>query len=260
MKVCLVLVRNDLHVPSLGALLYSTQRHRTHTGYVYYDDNTVGNLLFFPTMIIDVESTTDNIFSFRTIGCTLMDRIIDYAEPCLSVTRLTKNPLSLYSVDIPIPTQHPTKYPSPSPLSMPPSKHPRPALLATPPKLYSIYPSGIANMHLTDMPDIQPYNTASQSETRQAFDPLKLHRIFGCCRLCNPKHITSTAENATLIDTGKTPTTTGAFATTPKANEGKSKIYHCHFLDKVHMDIVYNNCTSMGGYRYKLLLVDVSTR
>ena len=93
-------------------------------------------------------------------------------------------------------------------------------------------------MYLHDMPDIRPCNTNSSLETRRAFDPLKIHSIFECFRFRNPKQITSDADNATLIDTGKPPITLGAFSTISKANEGKSKIPHCHFLDKSHMDIV----------------------
>ena len=56
-------------------------------------------------MIINVDYTTENIFSFRPIGRTLRDRKLDYSEPRSSNARLTKNPLSLESVDILIPTQ-----------------------------------------------------------------------------------------------------------------------------------------------------------
>ena len=56
-------------------------------------------------MVIDVDSTTDNIVSSRPIGRTLRDRKLDYSEPRSSNARLTKNPLSLESVDVLIPTQ-----------------------------------------------------------------------------------------------------------------------------------------------------------
>ena len=56
-------------------------------------------------MIINVDSTTDNIFSFRPIGRTLRDRKLDYSEPRSSNARLTKKPLYLESVDDLIPTQ-----------------------------------------------------------------------------------------------------------------------------------------------------------
>ena len=43
-------------------------------------------------MVIDVDSTTDNIFSFRPIGRALQDCKLNYAEPRPASARLTKNP------------------------------------------------------------------------------------------------------------------------------------------------------------------------
>ena len=76
-------------------------------------------------------------------------------------------------------------------------------------------------MQLHNMPDIRPCNTAHPSDTRQAFDPLNLHQIFRSCQFRNPNHITSAADNATIIDNGKPPTALGAFSTIPQSNEGK---------------------------------------
>ena len=211
-------------------------------------------------MVIYLESTTDNIVSFRLISRTLRDRKLNYAEPRLYSAHLTKNPLSVDSVDILISTQLPTKDTIPSPLVMPPSKQPRPSPSSMPPKVDSVYSSEISKIHLIDMPYIHPCNTASLSYTKQAFYSLKLHRIFGCLHFRNPKPITSADKNATVIDTGEPPTTPGAFAIIPKSNEGKSKILHLHFLEKSHMDIVYGDCTSMGGYPYGLFLFDVATQ
>ena len=115
-------------------------------------------------------------------------------------------------------------------------------------------------MHVHNMPEVCLCNTASPSDTKRSFDTPKIHRIFGCRHFRNPKHIISATNNVILINTGKTPTTLGAYATTPKANKGTSKLPHCHFLEKFHKNIFYGNCTSMGVYRYSLLLFDVSTR
>ena len=159
-------------------------------------------------MVINVESTIDNIVSFRPIGCTLRDFKLNYAETCPASTGLTNNSLSLDRVDILIPTQLPTKHP----------KHPSPDPLATPPKVDCVYPSDITKMHLKDMIDIRPCGIASISDTRRAFDLLKIQHIFGCRHLRNPNNINSSSDNTTLIDTGEPPTTLGAFASIPKAN------------------------------------------
>ena len=123
----LILVCNSLHSPSLQAPLHSTQRCCTQPGCAYYDYDTVGNILLFPTMVINVESTTDNIVSFFPISRTLRDRKLNYTEPRLASSCLTNNPLFLESGNALIPTQLPKKYPIPNPLVMLPSKHPRPA-------------------------------------------------------------------------------------------------------------------------------------
>ena len=211
-------------------------------------------------MVINVDSTTDNIVSFRPIGRALRDRKLNYAEPRPASTCLTKNPFSLESIDALTSAKTPTtKAPIPAPSASPPPKHPKPAPSTAPPKVDSVYPSYIAKMHLHTMPDFRPCNTASPSYTMCAFGPIKLHCIFGCCRFCNPKHITPAANNGNLIDTGEPPTTLSTFTTTPKANEGTSKLPHCHFLDKIHINIIYGNCTSMGGYLYVLLLFNSLT-
>ena len=76
----LILFRNALHDPSLQEPFYSKQRHRTQPGCAYYDDETVGNLLLFPIMFIDVDSTTDNIFILCPISRTLSYRKLGYTE------------------------------------------------------------------------------------------------------------------------------------------------------------------------------------
>ena len=35
---------------------------------------------------------------------------------------------------------------------------------------------------------------------------------------------------------------------------------HCCFLEKVHIEIIFGDCISLGGFRKKRLLVEVTTR
>ena len=49
-------------------------------------------------MVVNVDSTTDNIDSFRPIDFALWDHKIEYVEPRPSSAHLTKNPLYLKSV------------------------------------------------------------------------------------------------------------------------------------------------------------------
>ena len=77
-------------------------------------------------MVIDVDSTTDNIFSFRLIGRALKYRKLDYAEPRPASARRTKNPFSLANVNTLISNDPQTKSPIPAPSASPPNKHPKP--------------------------------------------------------------------------------------------------------------------------------------
>jgi hypothetical protein len=63
-----------------------------------------------------------------------------------------------------------------------------------------------------------------------------------------------------LLRTGELPTTIGDFTTINNPPRGKLIKKHRKFLDKVHMDIVFGDCLSLGGFKYALLLDDVSTR
>jgi hypothetical protein len=112
----------------------------------------------------------------------------------------------------------------------------------------------------TDLPDVRPCNTAAACENRHTFDTLKLHKLFGCRRFRNQQHLIASSDNAKLISTGELPPTLGAFATIPNPPAGKTIRKHRRYLDKVHMDIIFGDCVALGGYRYALILVDVSTR
>ena len=113
----------------------------------------------------------------------------------------------------------------------PPSNHPIPSSSTTPPKVDSVSLFDITKIQLQDITDIHPCDTASLSDTSQVFDPLKLQLIFSCRHFRKTRHITSAANNSTPVDTIETPTTIGAFATIPKAKEGKSKTPYRHFLE-----------------------------
>ena len=110
------------------------------------------------------------------------------------------------------------------------------------------------------LPPVRPANTSAACESRTVFDTLKLHKIFGCRRFRNQRHITAASSNATLIHTGELPPTLGSFATIVNPPAGKTSRRRRRYLDKVHMDIVFGDCLALGGYRYALILVDVATR
>ncbi|KAL7549847.1 hypothetical protein ACHAWF_013106, partial [Thalassiosira exigua] len=120
----------------------------------------------------------------------------------------------------------------------------------------------LAKLHADpqSLPDVRPCNTPAACESRTKFETLKLHRIFGCRKFKNYKHLTSASANGTLLHSGELPPSLGDFATIANPPRGKPIKKHRRYLDKVHMDIVYGDCLALGGFRYALLLVDVATR
>lgn len=108
--------------------------------------------------------------------------------------------------------------------------------------------------------EIPPSYTPAPAENSTSFDALRLHLIFGCRRFRNQLHIAAASKNATIIKCGEMPQTIGDFTTMNNPAKGKSIRKRRKYMDKVHMDIVYGDCMSLGGYRYGLVLVDVATR
>ena len=97
-------------------------------------------------------------------------------------------------------------------------------------------------------------------ENYTTFDTLGLHKIVGYQHFFHPNHIAIAPTNAKLIHTSNLPPTLGSFAITFNPPAGKT-IRKCRrFLDKCHMDIVYGDTLSLGGFCYALILVDVATR
>ncbi len=68
-------------------------------------------------------------------------------------------------------------------------------------------------------------------------------------------------NNRTFLDTGKFPTSIGAYTTIPKAPRGKPiDRTPSKFLDVVHLDIAFGDCMLVGGFKYALIFVDRASR
>ena len=89
----------------------------------------------------------------------------------------------------------------------------------------------------------------------------EIHRIMGCRKFHNYKHILSVSCYGEWVDGSEFPPSLGSFATIPKAKRGKLLDCSCYrFLDTVHMDIAFGDCLSVGGFRYALILVNWDTQ
>ena len=111
-----------------------------------------------------------------------------------------------------------------------------------------------------NLPDVPPAYTPGACEKRTQFDNLKLHKFFGCRKFRSQSHLVTASRNGSLIHTGDFPDTLGDFATLTHPARGKPIKKRRKYLDKVHLNIVFGDCLSLGGFQYALLLVDVATR
>jgi len=113
----------------------------------------------------------------------------------------------------------------------------------------------------TSLPDIRPCDTANASDTKSHWLSEEIHCIMGCRKFRNYKHILDVSRDGEWVDGGTFPMSLGSYATVPKAKRGTSLDPTSYkFIDAVHMDIAFDDCVSVGGYRYALILVDRATR
>ena len=112
----------------------------------------------------------------------------------------------------------------------------------------------------TSPPAIRPCDRPNASDTKSHRSAEELHRITGCHRFRNYKHLISTTKDGSFIDNGEFPLSIGAFTTIPKAPRGKAiDRTTSKLLDIVHFDIAFGDCMSVGGFKYALIFVDRAT-
>ena len=144
------------------------------------------------------------------------------------------------------------------------------SIASTPPKGKSTTPLGcmehddiIAHLHHPDTtpPPVRPCDTPNPSDTKSTWTAEELHRITGCRRFRNYRHLIQSTKDGSFVDNGEFPASIGAYATIPKAARGKPiDRTPSKYLDIVHVDIAFGDCMSVGGYKYALIFVDRATR
>ena len=98
----------------------------------------------------------------------------------------------------------------------------------------------------TSPPAIRPCDTPNASATKSHFTAEELHRLMGCRRFRNYRHLIHTSKDGQFLDNGEFPASIGAYTTIPKAPRGKlidrtpSK-----YLDIVHIDIAFGICLAV---------------
>jgi hypothetical protein len=94
-----------------------------------------------------------------------------------------------------------------------------------------------------------PCDTANASDTKTHWTVEELHRIMGCRKFRNYKHLLQVSRDGEWIHGGKFPPSFGSYATIPKSHRGGAidRTWY-RFLDAVHMDIAFGDCVSVGGF------------
>ena len=121
----------------------------------------------------------------------------------------------------------------------------------------------IAHLHhpISTPTAVCPCDTPNPSDTKSTWTAEELHRITGCHRFCNYKHLIQSTKHGLFVDNGEFPASIDAYATIPKAARGKP--IDCtppKYLHIVHINIAFGDCMSIGGYKYALIFVDRATQ
>jgi hypothetical protein len=99
------------------------------------------------------------------------------------------------------------------------------------------------------------------SDRKSHWTAEELHRITGCRRFRNYKHLISATTDGQFIDNGEFPVSLGSYTTIPKAPRGKPiDRTPAKYLNVVHLDIAFGDCMSVGGFKYAIIFVDRATR
>ena len=276
-----VRLRDCMHVPGLRAPLYSLRRHRHLPGCGTFSHFDSGSFVLFPTFSLRVDDSVDHMLSYRSIG-RAPHVPCDYVEPRrappaarAAAVVVEDDEHSASSSASTVVTDNRSGCPASGAAADAGQTAPPPRVVDEDAETIAVSdeealadaaepltPAVLSTVHDSpaELPDVRPCNVPAPCESRVDFDNLTLHRIFGCRRFRNQRHVTAASANAKLVHGGELPPTLGAFTTITNPPKGKPLRKRRKFLDKVHMDIVYGDCLSLGGFRYALLLVDVATR
>ncbi len=69
-----------------------------------------------------------------------------------------------------------------------------------------------------DLPSICPCDTANESDTKTRWTSEELHRIMGCCKFWNYKHLILVSRDGEWLDGDEFPPSLGSYATIRKAS------------------------------------------
>merc|ERR1712194_616455 len=187
-------------------------------------------------------------------------RDLDYAQPKTSSCSAASND----TPPTPAPKQRPTPPPS-APAQSTASGGPLSTKILKDIKFMSAMTGDEVKEHLhhpgSPPPAVRPCDTPNGSDKKTNWTAEDLHRVTGCRKFKDYRHLLRTTCDGHWVDTGEFPLSLGSYATIPKSRRGKSIDRRaCKYLDKVHVDIGFGDTIAIGGARYVLVFVDRATR
>ena len=108
--------------------------------------------------------------------------------------------------------------------------------------------------------DVRPCDTLNGSDSLQDITSDKIYHQFGKRRFRTYKHFVHTSKDAKLIQGGEPCPSIVEFSNLRKRARGKYLAPTDHYLDKVHLDIIFGDTISNLGYRYDIHLIDRATK
>ena len=236
-----VLVRNGLHVPGLAMPLYSLRAHIQQPGCGFIGTNDAGMLVYFPSFVLSADTSSDCTLSYEPLGRSAPLSTLHYVQPrCrpsiypselgpssntvstspalieddasvpapVSLTDTFAPPLDFPQMDSPLQSITASVLPPSAPASpSPPVASPKPPVLLS--TMSSEEIRRLLHHPDTSFPDVRPCDTANASDNKTHWSSEEIHRIMGCRKFRNYKHILDVSRGGEWIDGGEFPMSLG---------------------------------------------------
>ena len=229
-----VLVRNALHVPGLAMPLYSLRAHFQQPGCGFLGTNDVGMLVYFPSFVLSADTSSDCTLSYEPLGRSAPLSTLHYVQPrcrpslypsetSLSSTTVSTSP-ALIEDDGSVAALVPPDSSSTPPVDLakvasqlqsiaasvlPPPPPALPSHPVTPPPTHVLLStmsleeiSRLLHHHDTSFPAVRPCDTANASDTKTHWSSEEIHRIMGCRKFRNYKHVLDVSRGGEWVDGG----------------------------------------------------------
>ena len=107
---------------------------------------------------------------------------------------------------------------------------------------------------------MRPCDTPNGSDSLQDITSNKIYYMFGKPCFRKYEHFGCTSKDAIFFQGGESCPSIDKFSNLRKRARGKSLAPTDHYLNKVHLDIVFGDTIRKLGYRYTILFIDRATK